>query len=431
MIYLLVIILSIAVILLLIRLNRISKSSKEISLFLKELLAGNFDARLFPTGKGDFDSIIMDIASLMENTKLRLDFAEAERQRIEAILRGMTDGVLIANTNGVVILANQTFSNLMSIHEIIEGKQIMEILRNAQLIDIFRSAMESKNIVSKEINITPFNKEMYLTVTAVPIYSTAEHRFMNKEFFNSKIVSGIVLTLHDITRLRQLEEIRKDFVANVSHEIKTPITAIKGFAETLIDGAMDDKENAMRFLGMIKSHSERLNSLVDDLLALSKIELGDITIQKTNVNVEQIIDTVFITLKDKADKKGLYLKKAISNSTQTIYADKDRLIQIMLNLVDNGIKFTEKGGVTVGIDETGGRITLYVYDTGIGVSSKHLDRLGERFYRVDMARSRELGGTGLGLAIVKHLVNAHGWAMRIESKPGQGTKVNIIIDRYL
>jgi len=220
-------------------------------------------------------------------------------------------------------------------------------------------------------------------------------------------------------------------VANVSHEIKTPITAIKGFAETLLDGAIDDKDNAVRFLGMIKSHSERLNSLVDDLLTLSRIELGDIPIKKTEVNVEQIVDTVFMTLKDKADKKRLYLKKAISDGMQTIYADKDKLIQIILNLVDNGIKFTEKGDVTVGMDETGGRIVLYVHDTGIGVSPKHLDRLGERFYRIDRARSRELGGTGLGLAIVKHLVKAHEWDMRIQSEPGNGTKVSIIIDRYL
>jgi two-component system phosphate regulon sensor histidine kinase PhoR len=438
-----IIILSLVVILLIIRLNRISASTKEISWFLKELSSGNFDARLFPTGKGEFDSIIMNIASLMENTKARLNFAEAERQRMEAILRGMTDGVLITDTNGVVILANQTFSNLMSSHEIVEGKQIMEILRNIHLINIFERALESKSIVSEEISISRFNKEMHLIATAVPVYSTAysisksrlksspKSGSMSNEVFQSTTVSGAVLTLHDITRLKRLEEIRKDFVANVSHEIKTPITAIKGFAETLLNGAMDDKENAVRFLGMIKAHSERLNSLVDDLLTLSRIELGDIPIKKAEVSVENVIETVFMTLKEKADMKGLYLKKAVSGGIQTIYADKDKLIQIILNLVDNGIKFTEKGGVTVGIDETGGRITLYVHDTGIGVSPNHLDRLGERFYRVDGARSRELGGTGLGLAIVKHLVKAHEWVMRIESKHGQGTKVNIIIDRYL
>jgi two-component system phosphate regulon sensor histidine kinase PhoR len=418
MTYLLIIILFLAVIFLVFRLSRISKSIKEISGFLKELSSGNLNVRLFPKGKGQLDGIVMDIASLMEKTKTRLDFAETEMQRMEAILRGMSDGVLITDVLGIVILANQSFRSLISVNDDIEGKQIMEVLRNIQLIDIFRNALESGRIISEEISISRPHKDMHLIATAVPVYS-------------GDSVTGTVLTLHDITRLKQLEEMRKDFVANVSHEIKTPITAIKGFAETLLDGAMDDRENAERFLGMIKSHSERLNSLVDDLLTLSRIELGDIPIKKTEVSVENVIDTVFMTLKEKADRKGLYLKKAISDGTQTIYADKDKLIQVMLNLVDNGIKFTEKGGVTVGIDETGGRITLYVQDTGMGVSPNHLHRLGERFYRIDRARSRELGGTGLGLAIVKHLVSAHDWNMRIESELGRGTKVNIIIDRYL
>src|SRR5208283_3832471 len=193
----------------------------------------------------------------------------------------------------------------------------------------------------------------------------------------------------------------------------------------------DDKDNAVRFLAMIKNHSERLNSLVDDLLALSGIELGDVKINKTEVSLEQVVDTVFMTLKDKADKKGLYLKKQLPQSTQAFAADKDKLIQIIINLVDNGIKFTEKGGVTVGIDETGERGALFVQDTGIGIPPRCLARIGERFYRIDSARSRELGGTGLGLAIVKHLVNAHGWSMRITSEYGKGTSVNVTIDRYL
>ncbi len=413
-----IIILSIALLFLAVRLIRVSAFIKDISGFLKELSSGNLNARLLPMGKGEPVGIIRDIVSIMDKTKTRLDFAEAEMQRMEAILRGMSDGVLITDVRGVIILANPTFRNLLSVNEDIEGKQIMEVLRNAELIGIFRKAVESGNIISEEMGISRPHKDMHLIATAVPVCS-------------GDYVTGAVLTLHDITRLKQLEEMRKDFVANVSHEIKTPITAIKGFAETLLDGAIDDKDNAVRFLGMIKSHSERLNTLVDDLLALSRIELGDAPINKTEVNIEQVIDTVFMTLKDKADKRGLYLKKAIPSGAQIIYADKDRLIQIILNLVDNGIKFTEKGGVTVGIDEAGGRLTLYVQDTGAGIPQNHLSRLGERFYRVDRARSRELGGTGLGLAIVKHLVSAHKWNMCIESEQGRGTKVNIIIDRYL
>jgi len=413
-----IVILLLVVLSLIIYLGRLHMSINTISGLIKELSAGNLNARLFTDKPGKIYAIARDITTLMEKTNIRLGFAEAEMQRMEAILRGMSDGVLITDTHDVVVLANRTFKKLLSVTDNIEGKQVMDVLRNAQLIEIVRRAMDTWEIMSDEIAVTRGNRDLHLIGTAVPIYSETS-------------VRGIVLTLHDITRLRQLEEVRKDFVANVSHEIKTPLTAIKGFAETLLDGALDDKGNAVRFLIMIKNHSERLNSLVDDLLALSSIELGDVKINKTEVNLEQVIDTVFITLKDKADKKGLYLRKLLPRGNQVLSADKDKLIQIIINLVDNGIKFTEKGGITVGIDESGGKVSLFVQDTGIGIPSRYLNRLGERFYRVDSARSRELGGTGLGLAIVKHLVGAHGWSMRIESEYGKGTRANVIIDQYL
>jgi two-component system, OmpR family, phosphate regulon sensor histidine kinase PhoR len=292
----------------------------------------------------------------------------------------------------------------------------MEVLRNAEVLGLFNRTMDTWDIAAAEITVSRADADLYLFATAVPIYS-------------GDSVSGTVITLHDITRLKLLEEMRKDFVANVSHEIKTPITAIKGFAETLLDGAIDDKENSIRFLGMIKNHSERLNSLVDDLLTISRIELGDIIVNKSEVKLNDIIDTVFAMLKEKADKKGLFLRKGLAAGPTVISADRDRLVQILLNLVENGIKFTEKGGVTVGFEMSGNVPALFVEDTGVGIPASHLPRLGERFYRVDRARSREMGGTGLGLAIVKHLVKAHDWEMTIESTPGNGTKVKLLIAR--
>jgi len=287
-------------------------------------------------------------------------------------------------------------------------------------MDLVESIAASGEKVSREIEVA-YPRELYLLTTAAPFDLQGK-------------VSGIVLTFHDITRLKKLEEVRKDFVANVSHEIRTPITAIKGFAETLLEGALEDKENAFKFLENIKNNSERLNSLVNDLLTLSRIELGDVKIAKDVVNIDEIIDTVFTTLEEKAGAKKLYLKKLISPDIRQLQADRDRLIQILLNLVDNGIKFTEAGGVTVkamnkkvkveNVEEE--CIEISVEDTGTGIPKKHLARLGERFYRVDHARSRELGGTGLGLAIVKHLVKAHGWEMKIASTEGQGTTVNIL-----
>ncbi|MBS4061482.1 MAG: hypothetical protein KG029_13870, partial [Bacteroidetes bacterium] len=190
---------------------------------------------------------------------------------------------------------------------------------------------------------------------------------------------------------------------------------------------INDKENATKFLHMIKNHSERLNNLVDDLLTLSRIELGDIRVEKTVTDPEEVINTMIATFKEMSEKKGLYLRKSIPEDKIMIAADKNRLIQILLNLVDNGIKFTEQGGVTIGISKINASPVIFVEDTGIGIPPVHLSRLGERFYRVDRARSRELGGTGLGLAIVKHLVKAHGWDIRIESIHERGTKISIII----
>ncbi len=407
----------------LIQTRRITKSVEEITDFSKEVAEGNFRKRLFLKEKGELGELGKNISNMAQELQIRLKQSEEEKQRIEAILRNMSDGLILTDTKGTILLSNTAIKPLFGVQSYIEGKTLTESLRSAELMEIIDNVVKSKERISREITISR-PKELYLMATATPFYSSN----------TGEELSGVVLTFHDITRLRKLEEIRKDFVANVSHEIKTPITAIKGFAETLLEGALDDRENARKFLETIKNNSERLNSLVNDLLTLSGIELGDITITKTFINLDEVIDTVFETLKGKTQSKDLYLKKQITPEIKEIHADRDRLIQILLNLVDNGIKFTEAGGVTVKVkseklkvgSEEKDFIKISVEDTGIGIPKKHLGRLGERFYRVDRARSRELGGTGLGLAIVKHLVKAHGWEMEFESTEGKGTTVHLI-----
>jgi two-component system phosphate regulon sensor histidine kinase PhoR len=246
--------------------------------------------------------------------------------------------------------------------------------------------------------------------------------------FHEGELSGFVAVFHEITRLKRLERVRQDFVANISHEIKTPITAIQGFADTLLEGALDDREHARKFLETIRENSRRINSLVDDLLTISKLELGVITVKKSVVRFENVAEIVLTLLRDRAREKGLSLSTSAPPGPGAVMADRDRLIQILTNLVDNAVKFTETGGVILGMAEEGGKIYLFVEDTGFGIPERHLARLGERFYRVDTARSRKMGGTGLGLAIVKHLVKAHGWDMQIESAVGKGTKVRIFTD---
>jgi two-component system phosphate regulon sensor histidine kinase PhoR len=401
--------------------ERVTKSIEEITDFSKEISAGNFRKRLFLKEKGELGELGKNISDMAQELNKRLVQSEEEKQKMEAILRNMSDGVMLTDTKGRIILSNSAVRDFFGIESDIEGRMLIETLRQIELIDILNKVLEKGEAISSEMTVT-YPKEIFLIISAAP-------------FSVKGNISGVVLTLHDITRLKKLENIRKDFVANVSHEIKTPIAAIKGFAETLLYGALDDRDNARRFLETIKNHSERLNTLVNDLLTLSRIELGDISIEKTNVDLNDVIDSVFRTLKDKAQSKGLYLKKEIPPELVDIKADRNRLIQILLNLVDNGIKFTEEGGVTIKVkseklkvqsEEEKDFIEILVEDTGIGIPKKHLARLGERFYRVDSARSRELGGTGLGLAIVKHLVIAQGWEMKIESTEGKGTTVHIM-----
>jgi two-component system phosphate regulon sensor histidine kinase PhoR len=242
---------------------------------------------------------------------------------------------------------------------------------------------------------------------------------------------GFVLVLHDVTELRRLEVIRRDFVANVSHELRTPLTAIKGYAETLLGSAGDDRETARRFLAIIDRHSERLGRLIDDLLTLSDLELGRTPMRLNAVTVGSAVDDVLQIFAKPVARAGVRVEAQVATSLPPVHADGDRLRQVLINLVDNAIKYTAVGGqvlvraMPAAGTEHAGMVEIAIEDSGIGIPAQDLPRLTERFFRVDKARSRELGGTGLGLAIVKHIVQAHGGSLAISSALGQGTTVRV------
>jgi two-component system phosphate regulon sensor histidine kinase PhoR len=382
--------------------------------FSRSLARGEIDKRLHLQEVGEFDEIAGNLNTMSARLQGTIKHSEEEKKRLNVILESIPDALLIIDSKGSIQLSSSSAREFFG-ESALAGRQYIEAVRNRDFSDAMDEVRRDRLPVTAEIRIDDPD-ERYLVVRISPLcYREGE-------------LSGFIAIFHDITEREKLEQIRKDFVANVSHEIKTPITAIQGFAETLLEGALDDRENAVKFLGTIKSNSERINSLVDDLMTISKIELGVIRVEKSEADVGEIIENVMTLLKDRASEKGLLLKTSIRDDVRRISADRNRLTQILTNLVDNAIKFTEEGGVTVGTDrEEGGRAFLFVEDTGIGVPRKHLPRLGERFYRVDPARSRKLGGTGLGLAIVKHLVRAHGWDMQIESVQGKGTKVKIFV----
>jgi two-component system phosphate regulon sensor histidine kinase PhoR len=237
------------------------------------------------------------------------------------------------------------------------------------------------------------------------------------------------MVLHDVTALRQLERVRTEFVANVSHELRTPLTAIQGYLETLLSGALDEPENARRFLEIVLRHSERLGRLLNDLTDLSNIELGKVTLRREPVRIADVVGSVIDIIAPRAARARVAVTAQIPADLSDVPADRDRLAQILINLIDNAVKYTPEGGsVTVtGRNREDGMIEVAVTDTGIGIPPGDLPRITERFYRVDKARSRELGGTGLGLAIVKHLVMAHGGELRIESEQERGTTVHFTL----
>jgi two-component system phosphate regulon sensor histidine kinase PhoR len=395
------------------QIDHLRRLLRQITDFSRSLAHGEIDKRLFLKNAGEFMEISENLAAMSEELQQTMTINEEERKRLSEILRSVPDALLIIDARGAIQLASSSSREFFGNVEL-TGKQFIEAVRSYEFSNLMDYVRRQLAPGTDEFRLE-YPEERYLSVKVSPL------------FRGEMELSGFIAIFHDITQMKKLEQIRKDFVANVSHEIKTPITAIKGFADTLLEGAIDDKENAIRFLRMIKTNSERMNSLADDLMMISKIELGVIGIEKEEVDVEKAIGATIETLGEKADEKGLNIRTSVNPKSPSIRADKKRLIQILTNLIDNAIKFTETGGITVGTGEEDGKVFLFVEDTGIGIPKRHLPRLGERFYRVDPGRSRKLGGTGLGLAIVKHLVKAHGWEMKIESTEGKGTTVKIFL----
>jgi len=240
--------------------------------------------------------------------------------------------------------------------------------------------------------------------------------------------SGAVIVLHDITELRKLERIRRDFVANVSHEFRTPLTAIQGFAETLIGGAIDDPQNRGRFLGIILEHSRRLARLTEDLLKLSQMDAERLELEIRPANVAQLIESCYETSQRRALEKDLSLSLNLPSQLPDVAADARRIQEVLQNLLDNAIQYTLPGGkIVLSAELRNGEVVFTVSDTGIGIPRADQPRIFERFYRVDVARSREAGGTGLGLSIAKHLVEAHGGRIWVDSEVGSGSQFHFSI----
>jgi len=344
----------------------------------------------------------------MEEARRRQQQTTVDAQAQQQVLfNSMLEGLLLLDGKRRIYLANRAFKNLFGLKTELRGKTIMEALRLHELAELVERVETEGQVFDHELKL-PELSGRWLRVNAAVISNSAGER------------EGTILVFHDLTRVKQLERTREDFVANVSHELRTPLSLIKGYVETLLDGARNDPTIAERFLKIIERNAERLDLLIQDLLTISALESGRMKLELQPVNLHLLVEKIFTDLHSRAETKGVKLINELPELTAS--ADANRLEQVLANLVDNAIKYGRaQGHVTVGGKELDdGKLEIFVSDDGPGIPAESLDRVFERFYRVDKARSRDQGGTGLGLAIVKHIVQAHGGEVWAASESGKG-----------
>jgi two-component system, OmpR family, phosphate regulon sensor histidine kinase PhoR len=340
---------------------------------------------------------------------------DAERAKGHTILDGMVEGVVALDARGRLVLMNPAARAILGVGaDAPEGRPLLEVVRQKELADLVETARLAGAVARAELELPP------------PVSRTVAAQAAPLAF--APAASGVLVVLHDVTELRRLERVRTEFVANVSHELRTPLTCIKGYLETLLDGAVDEPTHARRFLAVANAHAERLGRLVGDLLDLSNLESGRAVLTPVVVDIQTAAAEVASMFEPRASEKSLRLVNRVPEGCR-VRADRDRLTQILVNLVDNAVKFTETDGeiAVTAVRPRLGVVEVRVHDTGVGIPSTDLPRISDRFYRVDRTCSRALGGTGLGLAIVKHLVHAHGGELWIESLLGQGTTVRFTL----
>jgi len=381
-----------------------------------QLVSRTFDREVQANSKDELGSLSKAIGEMGNQLRDKIEEISKEKDYLQTILKGMMEGVLVVDGRGRILMVNDALRNLLSLSSDVADKMPLEVIRNAELEGAIRKALRDGESIALELNLDKSGGKI-VEVNVVGISPSSKG--MDKD---GEGIRGAIAVFHDITRLKGLEKIRQDFVANVSHELRTPLTTIKGYVETLLEGALKE-EVASQFVQVIKRHTDRLTKIVEDLLMLSKIESKEFQLKMEVISLRDLIDDVIDFVKEPAEKKKISISQSAIPPSLAVEADRNYLEQISINLLDNAIKYTPEGGrITISVIEKDQReVLVSVQDTGIGIPKEDLPRIFERFYRVDKGRSQELGGTGLGLSIVKHLVQAHGGKVWVDSQPGKGS----------
>ena len=397
--------------------GRIARPVKDLQTLVERYGHGALDQKATMPAIAELRDLAGALHGMGAQLDRRIRTEALERMQEEAILGSMVEGVLAVDRHERVLRMNQAAGRLLEAQpDLARGRALQEVVRNTDLLRFVSDALACRIICSGEVTVQG-DPEIHLQAHGVPLTSD-EGGFL-----------GVALVLHDVTRLLRLEKVRRDFVANVSHELRTPITAIKGFIETLQDGALDDEAETRRFLAIIHKHADRLHAIIEDLLGLSRLDQEGLRLDPdlSVLSLSDIVQSALQMCAARIAEKGIQVRLDAS-SPAPVRAHDQLLEQAVVNLIDNAVKFSEPGGeVEISVVCGEGEASLTVRDHGCGIPHEHQGRLFERFYRVDKARSRRLGGTGLGLAIVKHIVQVHGGRITLDSRVGVGSAFTIYL----
>ncbi|WP_027414777.1 two-component system histidine kinase PnpS [Aneurinibacillus terranovensis] len=396
----------------------ITQPIEEITRVARDITRNRFKSRINTKAKGEVGQLAKAVNYMASSLEQQVSAIQENEKRLKSILNNMFSGMMLVSDNRRITMVNVATEQILGYNEDeLIGRVHNEVGKNFGLSELITRCFETGEKIRDELHT-------YYPTERIIDANLSAYKNEDRE------IKGVIVLLHDITAIRRLEKMRSEFVANVSHELKTPITSIKGFTETLLDGALEDPEISRSFLTIINEESERLNRLISDILDLSKIEQKKMPLQLEEVNLPALIKETVRIVREDARAKNIAIYLPVEDRV-FMEGDRDRLQQVILNLVSNAVNYTpENGEVMLDVREKGKEhIEVVVKDTGIGIPGNHLPRIFERFYRVDKARSRESGGTGLGLAIVKHLVESHHGMITVDSKEGEGTTFTLVFPK--
>ncbi len=382
----------------------LSKPISELNAASHRLATGDFNVRVFLKNRDEIKELGDSFNYMVEKIKELFTELSLKKEQLNSIISSVQEGLLVFDKNGKIILSNESFKKIIR-ENAIEDKFYWEAVRVPQFADLIKKVTEEgKSYIAEELPLQ--DKFFICSVT----------------FLESR--EETVVIFYDITEMKNVEKIKKDFVVNVSHELRTPLTAIKGFVETLEESVEEENKN---FVEIIKRNTDRLINIVEDLLVLSELEEKGTSLELEDLQLKEMVERILTIFEHRIEEKGLTLVLHVENAIPPIMADAFKLEQALINLIDNAVKYTEKGTIALSLRHVDNKVMIEIKDTGIGIPEEHIPRIFERFYVVDKSRSKRLGGTGLGLSIVKHIVLLHNGTLQVKSSPSQGTTFSITL----